>query len=433
VVLGLDGLTLETARALAPHCPNLARLALDHRAATVRAELPELSPVNWTSLSTAEGPERHGVYGFTRLDPRTYTLSLANADDVRTPSIFERLGAAGRTSRVINLPNTYPARPLRGMLVSGFVAEELSRAVYPPFLAHALAGYKLEADTARGAADPAYLLAELRETLASRRRALELLWADLEWDLFVFVLTETDRLFHFFHPAALDAAHPLHADVLALLREWDLLIGEVLARFDALPEPVRLMAVADHGFADLKVEVDLNAWLRGRGNLLGPLAGDQWDASVMDRRTTAYALDPGRIHLHARDTHPASPHGRMDLAPLLPALQDALLSLTWRGERVMNRVLLAEEIYGPDTPGTPGTPGGRAPGAPDLLCVPNPGFDLKAKFDRAEVFGLFGRFGTHTEHGAIWYDSGGARPERLRDVGRLILNHFGVETEHGLS
>lgn len=413
LALGLDGVSLDIARALAPECPNLAKITA--QATTVRSELPELSPVNWTSFFTGEGPETHGVYGFTRIEPQTYQLAINNFEQVACPTIFDQLGGMGKVSKVINLPTTYPARPLRGMMISGFVADDISRAVFPPFLAAALGEYTLEADTVRGATDPAYLLAELRKTLASRRHALDLLWPDLEWDLFVFVLTETDRLFHFFLPAVLEAAHPLHRDMLALLRLWDALIGDVLGRYEALPGPKRLLVLADHGFTVLKTEVDLNAWLRQRGNLLLTAAPEsEWDSSRIAPQATAFALDPGRIHLHCNDVFPASHHTRLDLASLLPQFMNELESLTWRGERVMKRVYLKEELYGTNAVGM----------APDLICEPNPGFDLKAKFDRSEIFGLHGRFGTHTADRALFYDSEGDKPESLRDTGKIVLAYF---------
>ena len=61
VVLGLDGLPLTLAHSLAAsgRLPNLSRL-LEIDAAEITAELPELSPVNWTSFTTATGPGRHG-------------------------------------------------------------------------------------------------------------------------------------------------------------------------------------------------------------------------------------------------------------------------------------------------------------------------------------------------------------------------------------
>ena len=98
-VLGLDGLPLSLARELAPRLPNLAGL-LD-KAGSIEAELPELSPVNWTSLATGEGPEIHGVFGFTRLDPRSYELSLTDATHVSCPTLFDlQIGRASCRERV---------------------------------------------------------------------------------------------------------------------------------------------------------------------------------------------------------------------------------------------------------------------------------------------------------------------------------------------
>lgn len=421
VVLGLDGLPLALAKALAPRLPNLARLA--DRAGCMESELPELSPVNWTSFFTAEGPGEHGVYGFTVLDPASYALRIANFRDVRVPTIFDRLGERGLVSRVLNLPNMAPARPLRGMLVAGFVAEGLESAVYPPFLLGPLgaAGYRVEPDTTRGAAEPEYLLAELRLSLAARRAALDLLWPDLAWDLFVCVLTETDRLFHFLFPAVERPEHPLHEACLAFLARWDELLGEILARYDALPEPKRLLALADHGFCALTQEVDVNRVLAEAGFLrLARPARDEWDAGVIGPESRAFALDPGRIYLHRQGRFARGRVAQADAPALARDLRDLLLGLTFQGRRVMNRVLDGRELYH----------GRAAADAPDLVCVPEPGFDLKAKFDRDRIFGLHGRFGMHRPEDAFFYDSGGGlpvgRPARVRDAGRLVLEHFGI-------
>ncbi|MHC1701069.1 MAG: alkaline phosphatase family protein [Humidesulfovibrio sp.] len=432
VVLGLDGLPLALAKALvranAPRLPNLARLTA--QAGSVEAELPELSPVNWTSFFTAEGPGEHGVYGFTVLDPASYALRIASFGDVRRPTIFDRLGERGLVSRVLNLPNMAPARPLRGMLVAGFVAPSLEAAVYPPFLLGPLkaAGYRVEGDTTRGAAEPEYLLDQLRLSLAARRAALDLLWPDLAWDLFVCVLTETDRLFHFLFPAVERPDHPLHADCLAFLSEWDALVGDILARFDALPEPKRLLALADHGFCALTQEVDLNRVLAGAGLLrLSRPARDEWDAGVIAEDSRAFALDPGRVYLHRRGRFARGRVAEAEAPALLRDLTDLLLGLTWEGRRVMNRVLRGAELY----------QGQATTHAPDLICVPEPGFDLKAKFDRAGVYGLYGRHGMHRPEDAFFFDTSGAgltgKPARVRDVGRLVLEHFGIgDTPDGI-
>jgi len=428
VVLGLDGLSLSLARRLCDltDLPALASLAHDPKATSLASELPELSPVNWTSFFTASGPGEHGVYGFTRLDPASYELSVTDSSHVRVPTIFERLGEQGLASKVLNLPNTYPARPLRGMLVAGFVAPELSRATHPPVLASMLArqGYVLEAETSRGRSEPGLLLDGLCRSLASRRAALDLLWQGLDFDLFVYVLTETDRLFHFLLDAVLDPAHGLHGRCMELLRLWDGAVAHALQRYAALPEPKRLVVLADHGFAPLITEVDVNAWLRERGFLaLLPARqerqGAQWEAARIAPETRAFALDPGRIYLHDRQRFDRGRLSRHEGLELRQAIRQGLLELRFDGQPVMEAVHPGQELY----------QGLQAHAAPDLVCLARPGFDLKAKFDRKEVFGLFGRTGTHTAHDAFFLDSRAdpdCCPVRLRDTGRLVLSHFGL-------
>lgn len=426
-VLGLDGLCPSLLRDL---CETLGPGRLPHLAAllpgatAIRAELPELSPVNWTSLATGQGPEVHGVFGFTRLDPVSYALSVVDATAVACPTIFDRLGAAGLVSKVLNLPNTYPARPLRGMLVAGFVAPELRRAVHPPVLAAILQsrGYRLEADTTLGLTRPELLPADLAATLESRRMALDLLWSGQDFDLFVFVLTETDRLFHFLLADCLDPARPLHQACAMLLERIDAAVGDFLARYAALPEPKRLLVVSDHGFTRTVSEVDLNTWLRQRGwlSLLGPPV-HELDAAVVSPASRALALDPGRIYVHSAARFA---RGRLHEAEARAAREDlraALLSLEYQGRPVMAAVHRGAELYA-------GPPAPLAHLGPDLVCEAVPGFDLKAKFDRPEVFSLHGRSGCHTPE-ALYWDS--ARPQRavarLRDMGQEILRFFHLD------
>lgn len=425
-VLGLDGLPLDLARTLAAtgRLENLAALCQSPFTRDIDAELPELSPVNWTSFATAQGPGTHGIFAFTELDPVAYTLSLVDASAVACPTIFDRLGARGLTSKVINLPAAFPARPLRGAMIAGFVAPDLSRAVHPPELAALLAktGYLIEADTTRGAADPDHLITQLRRTLKSRETALDLLFTGHDIDLFVFVLTETDRILHFFYPALADAAHPLHEAFLDLLVHWDRLIGAFLSRYDDLPEPKRLMVLADHGFAALRTEVDLNAWLARQG-LFTPQAdaAGEWDSRGAAHGSAAFALDPGRIYLHTKERYARGVLHEHAARDLRERLIGDLSGLTFEGEPVMEAVYRAEDLYD----------GPMLRRAPDLVCVARPGFSLTGKFDRTEVFGRFGRFGCHAAHGGIFHDSAGAAPARLRDAGREILAFFGIPHTQG--
>lgn len=417
VVLGLDGLPLSLAKTLGYSLPNIGRLA--RNATTVQAEIPELSPVNWTSFFTGQGPEQHGIFGFSRMDPHTYGLSITNSDHIECPTIFDWLDKTGHVSRVINLPNTYPAKPLRGMLIAGFVAHDLARAATPPFLAGQLAqcDYKLEADTNRGATDIDYLLNELRQTLISRLTALDMLWPDLDWDLFIHVFTETDRLFHFFMDAVLHQDHPHHTKCMQFLTDWDHAIGQFLLKYDELPEPKRLMVLADHGFTEIRTEVCINTWLKNNGflTLLGQPTSE-WDATCISPSSTAFALDPGRIYIHTKDRFTRGLVLEGKKAVLMETIKNGLQALTLNGERVMEHVYTGSELY----------PGTSSSEVPDLVCQARSGFDLKAKFDRTEVFGFHGRTGTHTVDGAIFYDTHRTKPARMRDTGQSILEYFNI-------
>ncbi|WP_245549600.1 alkaline phosphatase family protein [Maridesulfovibrio hydrothermalis] len=414
--MGLDGLPASLASKLADKLPNLNRITGKNNSLT--AELPELSPVNWTSFFTAQKPQNHGIYGFTSMDKTGYTLSINNFDQVLCPTIFDRLGDRGLVSKVINLPNTYPAKPLRGMLISGFVADSLEKAVYPPFLHGPLkeSGFILEADTSRGLMEPEYLIDQVGRTLECRLNALEMLWNDLAWDFFVIVFTETDRLFHFLYPCFEDEKHPLHKLCMKFMLKWDKAIGQVLDKFEALPGPKKLISFADHGFTTLKTEVDLNTFLVQNGFLsYDRPPADQWDSSIISECSKAFALDPGRIYIHTSTDYERGKVSPVIAESIAADIAKALMKLEFNGQKVMESVQTGAEAYGAKAIGNP----------PDLICTAMPGFDLKAKFDRNEIFGFHGRTGTHTLRDAFFYSSDGSQAEFMHQTGQMVLDWFG--------
>lgn len=421
VFLGLDGLPWSLARDLCAQglLPNLSSLVASPDCRAISAELPELSPVNWTSLFTASTPGDHGVFGFTGMDPHSYELRFTDFTHVHGPTIFERLADTGLFCKVVNMPNLAPVRPMRAMLVAGFPAQTLEGSVHPPALGGILAdhGYTIEADTVRGATDPAFLMADLHRSLACREQALGLLWPDLAWDLFFFVLTETDRLGHFLFPALTEPFHPWRSEALRFMADWDALIGRFLDRFHSLPGPKRLMVMADHGFTALEQEVDLNAWLRSLNLLrLSRPPGSEWDTDAIGPGTRAFALDPGRIYLHTRDRFARGTLTQSEAGQLATELSRALSGLTWQGRRVVRHIFRGRELYR----------GPMAHLAPDLVLVPEHGFDLKGKFGRVDVFGHFGRQGMHTADDVFFYDSMGSAARTPADAGRQILEHYGI-------
>ena len=132
-VIGLDGVPFGLLLDLAKKgvMSSLGRIIDAGHLHKMKASLPEISAVSWTDFMTGTNSGTHGIFGFTDLKPGSYDLRFPNFLDVKAPTFWDALGERGKKSIIINQPSTYPARPINGVLISGFVAVELAKAVYP--------------------------------------------------------------------------------------------------------------------------------------------------------------------------------------------------------------------------------------------------------------------------------------------------------------
>src|SRR5262245_42844689 len=262
-VIGLDGVGLPLVQDLVARglMPATASLLATGTAAPMRSSIPTISSVSWTGFMTGKNPGKHGVYGFTDLKPGTMSMFFPNFGSVRGDTLWDVAGRAGKRCIVLNIPNTYPARALNGLLVSGFVAVNLERAVYPAELLPRLQadGYRIDVDYVNADQRPDHFFTDLGATLEARRRVDRKLLADEPWDLFIGVVTECDRLHHYFWNQYVDPAAPFHDRFLDFYRRLDEVIGELVA---ALPAGIPLFVVADHGHTLIHHEFFPNAWLR---------------------------------------------------------------------------------------------------------------------------------------------------------------------------
>ena len=390
-VVGLDGVPLGLLERLAGDgvMPNVAaRIAAGHLRG-MRASLPEVSSVSWSSFMTGVDPGRHGIFGFTDLDRDSYELRFPCFNDLQVPTFWDRLGKAGLRSVIINQPSTYPARAIPGSIVSGFVAIDLSRSVKP--LRHLgplrRMGYQIDIDTGRARGDHDSLLSDLDRTLAGRAAALDYFWEAESWNYFQLVVTGTDRLYHFLWDALDDISHPHHQASLDYHAKVDDLVGRVFERFDREQRGEGsgdgFYMLSDHGFCGIVREVQLNAWLQREGYL--ELEG-LVDLTGITPASRAFALDPGRIYIHRRGRYARGGVDEAALAALKIEIKERLLLLEWEGNRIVREVFDAGEIYD----------GPNVASGPDLVILPEPGFDLKASPQARQVFGHSGLMGMHT-------------------------------------
>ncbi|MCA1906670.1 MAG: alkaline phosphatase family protein [Desulfarculus sp.] len=440
--IGLDGVGLDLARHLVRIgvTPHLGELMDRAGAWATNSPLPEVSPVCWTSLFSGQGPGWHGVFGFGEPAPGSYLVRPVDSGAVRVPRLWDRLSRSGGRSVVLNVPLTYPATPLNGIMVSGFVAPELTRAVHPPEMLSQIQamGYRPESDLDRAVSDPAALTPDLLAALEVRLELFERMMAQ-PWDLCVAVFTETDRINHFLWPALGDDAHPLAEAARRAYRRIDDFLGQVWRKYaPAIASgQVVLMLAADHAFGPIVSEVYLNPWLREQGLLIA----EGWQAGPGHERilpaSQALALDPGRIYLHWAGRFPG---GRLTPGPAAEQLRGriraGLLGLRFRrlGRGPDGRPALVEEApIAAVHDGRQLYHGPQAHLAPDLVAVAAPGYSLRAGMARTGVFGLSHLTGTHRPEGALALvlPPPRSQPANLAGLYRLMATALGLEAKAG--
>ncbi len=138
--VGLDGADWQLLDAYmqAGILPNLAALAREGLPGVLTTIQPPLSPLVWTTEMTGVSPLAHGILDFTRFHPKTGEREPIPRDERRVPALWNMASAAGRSVAVFGLWATWPAEPVRGLLVadrfSSFTASgpPPGGSVYPP-------------------------------------------------------------------------------------------------------------------------------------------------------------------------------------------------------------------------------------------------------------------------------------------------------------
>ena len=418
VVVGLDGVpyTLLKNLKLNGHIPNMTSIFDTGYFGQTSVCIPEISSVSWSSFMTGTQPGEHGVFGFMDFQPGTYKMYFPNFTHLKASTIWDDLKAEEKRTVVINMPATYPARPINGALISGFVAIDINKAVYPASLIPQLKdlNYRIDVDTMKAREDYDFLFQDLYATLEGRERAADFLWDDTDWDLFIIVITGTDRLMHFLWEAYGDETHAYHDAFIDYYKAVDRLVGHVYDRFCALEVPQtqdnKFYMLSDHGFTGVETEVYINRWLQDHGYLK---YGKDNPETIMDigHGSTAFAMDPSRIYINLKDKYPLGIVEPRDYEKIRKEIKAGMEELHFNGgKKVTRKVYLKEELY----------EGPFIEQAPDLVVLSHHGYDLKGKVKADGVFGHSGLVGMHTQDDAFYFGSDNIACRSIFDIKKII-------------
>ncbi len=429
-VLSLDGMPCSFVKQAVDSglMPHLARLLAECDFRQMDSVLPPVSSSAWASFLTGMTPAQHGVMGFVHRDPATMDWFVPRGDALKGETLLKKLSDQGKTVFSMNVPMTCPPTPVNGVVIAGFLADDLNHATYPGQIGTLLKarGYRIDADTELAKKDLTAFVRELHDVLDKRVETMWHFWAQQNWDFFMAHIMETDRLYHFFWEL-FQQRHPLYASLFEEFhRKIDRLIGEIAARVE---QDIALLLLSDHGFTTLKEEVNVNHWLYRQGLLRFNRMPPQ---SLKDLHpdTKAYALYPGRIFINLQGRErtgsiaPGTPYEelRAYLRRALPEIKNSA------GQSVIKQVLNIEELVAQNEDTSRLRQFRPHATLPDLLAIPNEGFDLKGRLWDEKLFDKTVFNGTHTFHDAFVAAKNLHLPDRrfaINDLFGLIVNFFG--------
>jgi len=391
-VLGLDGVSFSFLTEHADRFEHIDSILDEGVGAPIDSVLPPDSSTSWPSITTGLNPGETGVFGLLDREIGSYDTYVTAGSDVQAPRVWDRAAKNNLAATILNVPVTHPPQRNVQRMVSGFLATELERAAYPTDVATTLRelGYRIDVDATLGAAgELEAFLEDAYDTLDARYEVFRHYIELDDWDLFFGVFMTPDRVNHFLYGDYLEGG-PLREDFLSFYEQLDTYIGALRAK---LADDVVLLLISDHSFGQLEYEVDANGWLT-ETEWLDYREGEPADLRDIADRARAFALPRGRFYLNLEGREPRGSIPDASYEVIRAQLRDELMDWTGPdGDAVIDRVVTRETVYR----------GQHVDLGPDLIAIPNPGFDLNAGFSRdGPTFSKSARSGMHRESDAAF-------------------------------
>ncbi len=424
VVMGIDGVPYSFLKKQIERgdLPHLEKIFQNGSFRQINSVYPTVSSVAWSSYMTGKNPGEHGIFGFVDRVPNPFAIFIPTAKYMKAETIWELFSQKGKRIIVINVPLTYPPKPVNGILIGGFLGTDINKIGYPRSINDKLKAmdYRIDVDAWEGRKeDKTQFLKDLHYTLDKRFEAAIRLLESEDWDFFQLHVMETDRINHFLWEQWESGDARYEAEFLKFYQKLDRHIGQMVK---AITDDSRTdyIIMSDHGFCTVKKEVYLNYWLQKEGYLMFETKAPK-NVNQMSAKTQAYSLIPGRIFINLKGREEKGSVEPAEYESLRDELLDRLLTMVDpdSGEKIIQKVVKREDIYS----------GFCFEQAADLIAVPYDGSDLKGNVDTAKLTHKGELVGMHTFNDAFVFvsDEEFFRSkvwESVGDVGSNVLEYF---------
>lgn len=324
------------------------------------SSIPCITVPAWASMMSSRDPGVLGIYGFrNRADWSYDALNVANGSAVKQPRVWDIIGEAGKQSLVMNVPQTYPVKPINGHLVSCFLtpntgAQFAYPAIFKQEILKSTPNYDFDVRDFRHV-ERTELLRKLIDLTETQYRVVEYALKSKTWQFAMHVNIAVDRIHHAFWRYH-DPQHRLHesdSPFKNAIRDYYKLVDSWLGRIlEKIGDDVAVIIASDHGVKRMDGAIAINEWLWRNGWLAfrdKPCDAMQFSPEIVDwSQTKAWSTGGyyGRIFLNVIGREPQGiirqadyENVREDLAEQIKAIPDD------SGNLLYTQVFKPEAIY----------------------------------------------------------------------------------------
>jgi predicted AlkP superfamily phosphohydrolase/phosphomutase len=362
LLLGLDCATPQLLfDAWLNDLPNIKELISKGVHGKLRSTIPPITVPAWTAMMTSKDPGTLGFYGFRNRRSYDYeNLYFANAKYVKDKTVWNYLSRNRKSSIIFGVPQTYPPKPLNGIMVSSFLAPGKDvQFTYPDDIKAELdkaadGDYIIDVKDFR-TDNKDWLLEQIYLMTERRFKAFRHLYKKEFYDFGMIVEMGIDRIHHgfwrFFDKThrLYEPGNPYENAIHDYYRALDEEIGRTL---DIIDDDTAVMVVSDHGAKPMKGAICINEWLQKEGLLVLKEKPKQQMRMTMDMvdwdKTRVWGEGGyyGRIFFNVKGREPRGiipqqeyESFRNQLKAKLEAIEDE------KGQNINTRVFKAEELY----------------------------------------------------------------------------------------
>ncbi|MFH1742807.1 MAG: alkaline phosphatase family protein [bacterium] len=277
VVIGLDCATPQLVfDAWREDLPNLKALMDRGVWAKLTSTVPPITVPAWTSMMTSQDPGMLGFYGFRNRKDHTYDqLYFANAKYVKAKTLWNHLSRNRLRSLIMGVPQTYPPRPLNGVMVASFLTPDKTvQYTYPDELKTELdrvadGDYIIDVKDFR-TENKDELLKAIYVMTERRFKTFRHLIQNDSFDFAMMVEMGPDRIHHGFwryHDKEHRLYEPGNPYANAIHDYYVELDREIGRTIQTLEDDTSVMVVSDHGAKGMTGAICVNEWLQREGFL----------------------------------------------------------------------------------------------------------------------------------------------------------------------